>query len=118
MDVDDVLQYTYEDPRVPFAYLKHTWDTGRRQQAFDGLKHYIQVTHTLILSYHFSFLPSFLPSNTHIPFPGNGGHKPSPILPQPQLIRHSISLPLPFSSLHLPLLLLSPRRLHITPRSL
>jgi hypothetical protein len=43
MSVEEVLQYTYEDPRVPFAYLKHVWDTGSQKQAFDGLKLFIQV---------------------------------------------------------------------------
>lgn len=57
--VDEIFEYKYMNTRVPFAYLKHIWDTGRRQEAFDGLKKYIQVSLSLSLSL-FTFLFFFL----------------------------------------------------------
>lgn len=51
LDVDEIFDFKYLNSRVPFAYLKHIWDTGRRQEAFDGLKKYIQVltTYTVVI---------------------------------------------------------------------
>ena len=43
LSMEDMFQLKYRDPRAPFAYLKHVWDLGEREEAFEGLKQFVNI---------------------------------------------------------------------------